>query len=126
MYQGQVDPRLGTISPTGWYAFYPSGRAESDTPPAWLELYDGSLTMVHGGTAYAALKYNDKPNSCRRTVQLIAPSGQTCFELELEDTRACTAFPDALWPDGTLVLQDATFATSCVLTWWPELARPAQ
>ena len=124
MYQGRANPDYGTISPSGWYAYYPSGQSGSEAAPAWLALYEGSLRMLPGSIGYAAIQYND-PNSCARTVLLIARSGRTCFKLDLADTGACTAFPDALWPDGTLVLQGDS-QSICKLQWWPGLARPAR
>src|SRR5207302_4845232 len=63
MYQGRANPDYGTISPSGWYAYYPSGQSGSEAAPAWLALYEGSLRMLPGSIGYAAIQYND-PNSC--------------------------------------------------------------
>jgi hypothetical protein len=126
MFQYQVPPSYGgTISPTGWYALYPSGEARAGSAPSWLQLYDGSLRLLAGGIGYAAATQQD-PSTCARTVLLVAPSGRTCFTLALSDTETCTAFPDAIWPDGTLVLQNADGRTTCLIQWWPGLGRPAQ
>ncbi|TMA24624.1 MAG: hypothetical protein E6J78_20065 [Deltaproteobacteria bacterium] len=125
MYQYQTDPSYGTISPTGWYAFYPSRQAATESPPSWLQLYDGSLRLLANGQGYAAIEPQG-PNSCARTVLLVAASGRTCFTLALEGADACNAFPDTLWPDGSLVLQNADGHSSCLISWWPGLARPAR
>lgn len=123
MYQGQVKPSQGIISPSRWYAFYPSGESGSHDVPGWLQAYRGSLRMLLGGVGYASLQYND-PKSCARTVLLSAPSGRACFKLDLAGSGSCAAFPDAIWPDGTLVVQgDAQ--SICKIWWWPGLARPA-
>jgi hypothetical protein len=127
MFQYQVDPRYGgTISPTGWYAYYPSGQAGSQPAPRRLKGYDGSLRLLSGGVGYAAAVQQD-PNTCARTMLLIAPSGRTCFTLAVEGTEVCkTGYPDAVWPDGTLVLQNSDGHTNCLMEWWPGLARPKQ
>ena len=123
MYQGQVGAGHCTVSPSGWYAYYPSGQSGPQAVPAWLSLYNGTLRLRADGMSYAGLQYND-PNSCARTVVLVAPSGRTCYRLELEGTGTCTARPDAIWPDGTLVVQDAAPPSNCQLQWWPGLAQP--
>ena len=108
----------GTISPSGWYAFYPSGQAGTTQAPAWLQSYDGSLQLLAGGTAYAALRHD--PDTCARTILLLAPSGATCFTLALEGSNLC-GFTDTISPDGTLLLQ-----FGCLIRWWPGLARIVQ
>jgi hypothetical protein len=116
MFQYQSDPRSGgSISPTGWYAFYPSGKAGWEVPPGWLQLYDGSLQALADGRGYAAV--DQEPNTCARTVLLVAPSGSTCYRLPLDDNEMCGVYP-VIWPDGTLVLQGG-----CVVRWWPGLVR---
>jgi hypothetical protein len=115
------------MSPSGWYASYssvpwwsPSNFAASATvlDRTWLEPYDGSLQLVAGGKAYAAAVQD--PNTCRRTVLLIAPSGRTCFRLAVEGSDLC-GWTGAISGDGTLVLQK-----DCEMRWWPGLARPGQ
>lgn len=124
MYHGQVATSQGMISPSGWYAFYPSGESGWKPPPQWLSPYRGTLRMLTGGAGYASLQYND-PNSCARTVLLSAPSGRACFKLDLAGTESCAALPDALWADGTLVVQGDS-QSICKIQWWPGLARPVQ
>jgi len=106
----------GTISPSGWYAFYPSGQGVTAEVPAWLRAYDGSLQLLAGGVAYAAVQQDS--TSCAQTIQLIAPSGMTCFTLAVESADLC-GMRNAIWPDGTLVLQ-----SGCAVSWWPRVARP--
>jgi hypothetical protein len=108
----------GTISPSGWYALYPSAEGPTVSVPSWLRQYDGSLQLLAGARGYAAT-YRD-PNTCARTIMLIAPSGRTCFSAPVEGSDNCD-LKDAISPDGTLVLQN-----NCQMHWWPGLARPAQ
>jgi hypothetical protein len=117
MFQVEARPESGgTISPTGWYAFYPTGQARAAVPPGWLQPYDGSLQLLAQANAYAALRRD--ANTCARNVLLVAPSGRTCFALPLDRSEICGG-KDAVAPDGTVVLQ-----RDCQLQWWPGLARP--
>ena len=128
MHQGQTPPSQGTISPSGWYAYYPSGVPGYMSAPGWLTSYHNGLSLLPGGVGYAAIQYNSMPGSCARTVVLVAPSGRACFELQLAATDSCTiAYVDTIWPDGTLVIQgdSPTPGDICRLDWWPGLARPA-
>ena len=114
MYQYQSSPRYGgTISPVGWYAYYPSGEATSQSPPDWLSLYDGSVQPLDNGRGYGAVTQD--PSTCDRTALLVAPSGRTCYTLPLGDNNNCGIYP-AISPDGTLLLQ-----TGCSARWWPGL-----
>jgi hypothetical protein len=106
----------GTISPVGWYAFYPSGQRPGRTIPDWVKLYDGSLQLLSDGSAYAAVRQS--PDSCRRTLLLIAPSGRTCYSLRVEAEEQLCDWSDSISPEGTLVLQNL-----CQLRWWPGVAR---
>ena len=85
---------------------------------SWLQPYDGSLRILAGGKGYAATRRD--PSTCARTVELIAPSGRTCFTLPLQGSELCGYWTDTIWPDGTFVLQHI-----CEHRWWPGLARPA-
>ena len=124
-YQYQASPTSnGSIAPTGWYARYASGESNTDPPPAWLQLYDGSLRLLAGGVGYAGIERD--PGTCTRTAFVVAPSGRTCFTLTLEDTNTCDAFPDAIWSDGTVVLQNSDGRSSCLMKWWPALIRLIQ
>jgi hypothetical protein len=124
MFHGQVDASTyhGSISPTGWYAHYASGQTGSDSAPAWLQLYSGYLRPLAGGLGYAE-PWRD-PGTCARTVTLVAPSGRACFTLAVDGTDACDNRSDEIWPDGTLVLQTGVPNNSCLIKWWPGLARP--
>ena len=108
----------GTISLTGWYAYYPSGQPPTVWAPSWLTQYDGPLQLIAPGRIYASTRRD--PRTCARVISLIAKSGETCFTLPVSGSDMCDA-RDALMPDGTLVLQD-----NCQLSWWPQLARPAK
>jgi hypothetical protein len=120
MFHAPASPGSGTLSPAGWYVTYPSGEGPDSQVPAWLQPYDGSLQMLSGAKAYAAIEHD--PGTCARTILLIAPSGTTCFKLPLEGSDVC-GVRDTVWPDGTLVLQP--FA-ACQLHWWPLLMRLAE
>jgi hypothetical protein len=120
LFEEQAPPGSGgIISPTGWYAAYPSGEARITSAPAWLQPYNGSLYMLADGKGYVATERD--PNTCARTIRLIAPSGRTCFALPLEGSSLCQTWQDIPWPDGTLVLE-----TFDEVHWWPGLARPAR
>ena len=106
----------GAVAPSGWYASYPSGEAEVSVAPQWVQQYDGSLQLIDGDAAFAAIQRD--PVTCTRTLQLISASGQLCFTLPLEGSDACSA-NHSIWPDGTLVLQNV-----CDFRWWPGIARP--
>lgn len=105
----------GTVSPSGWYAFYPSGEQRVAAPPAWLQSHNGSVQFVAERRAFVAT--SREAGSCARTALLMAPSGRTCFTASLEGSDLCEA-SDTIWPDGTLVLQNG-----CEVRWWPGLAR---
>jgi hypothetical protein len=104
----------GALSNSGWYAFYPSGLPGAVVPPAWLSSYDGSLTLVADGRAYAALRRD--PVSCARTVSLISLSGTTCYETALPDSALCGT-TDGIQADGTVIVQGG-----CPVRWWPQVA----
>lgn len=108
----------GTLSHSGWYAYYPSALAEVVQPPSWLSSYDGSLQLVAGGAAYAAIQRDAQ--SCARTVSLISSSGVTCNQLPVEGSDLCGT-GDTLQTDGTLIVRNV-----CRLRWWPQLARLMQ
>ena len=108
----------GTLSPAGWYAYYPSGQATVAAPPAWLDSYDGSLQLVAHGTAYAAVQRDAL--TCARKVSLISPSGVTCYQLPVSGSDLCGT-KDTLQSDGTLIIRSV-----CALRWWPQLARLVQ
>jgi hypothetical protein len=101
--------------PISYGEFRDSAAEGASQAPAWLQSYDGSLQLLAGGKAYVALQQD--PNTCARTIQLIAPSGTTCFTLALEGSNLC-GFTDAVWAEGSLVLQ-----LGCLIRWWPALAR---
>jgi hypothetical protein len=105
----------GTLSHSGWYAYYPTALAEVAQPPSWLSPYDGSLQLVAGGAAYAAIQRDAQ--TCARTVSLISPSGVTCHQLPVEGSDLCGT-GDLLQADGTLIVRSV-----CRLRWWPQLAR---
>jgi len=116
MFHAPATPGSGsTISPSGWYAFYPSGEGVTAEVPAWLHAYDGSLQLLTGGIAYAAVQRDS--TSCARAIDLIGPSGVTCFKLAVERSDVC-GVKDSIWSDGTLVLQ-----SGCGVKWWPRLAQ---
>jgi hypothetical protein len=104
----------GTLSNSGWYAFYPSGLPGPVVPPAWLSSYDGSLALVADGKAYAALRRD--PVTCARTVSLISLSGTTCYETSLPDSDLCGT-TDRIQADGTVIVQGG-----CPIRWWPQVA----
>jgi hypothetical protein len=109
----------GTISPTGWYAYYPSGQDTSQPVPQWLHTYDNnSANLIGGGSGYAAIRRD--PDACTLTALLIAPSGETCFALPLEGAQSCLA-NDWIARDGSVIIWDG-----CHMVWWPGLTRPAQ
>lgn len=110
-----LNPGTGTLSPSGWYAYYPSGHAGAVAPPAWLSNYDGSLALVANGQAYAALQRD--PTTCARTVSLISLSGTICYELSLPHSDVC-GVTDRIQADGTVILQ-----AGCPVRWWPQAAR---
>jgi hypothetical protein len=111
----------GTITPTGWYAYYPSGQSTAASPPAWLALYDGSLSLLRAG-GFAGIEYDDS-NSCARTLFIVASSGRRCFSLNLPDTETCTSRFDVISPDGTFVIENGADGSHvCTLRWWPGLA----
>src|SRR5207302_9900438 len=58
----------------GWYASYPSGSASAQAPPAWLSAYDDKLKHLPGAGAY--LTTTRDPGTCRRTAEIVGPSGQ--------------------------------------------------
>jgi hypothetical protein len=115
MYHGP-NSGPGTLSQQGWYAFYPSGQAAIEMPPVWLKAFDGTLQLVAGGAAYAALRRD--PQTCARTLLLVGDSGTPCYSLTVSGSEFCIA--DRLQPDGTLLLQ-----AGCAVRWWPQLARLA-
>lgn len=105
----------GTLSPSGWYVFYPTGSGLA-APPGWLSSYDGSLTLLANDQGYAALRRD--PTTCGRTLSLISLSGATCYETSLPDSDLCGTV-DRIQPDGTVIVQGA-----CPIRWWPQIARP--
>jgi hypothetical protein len=119
MFQNPADSSSGgTISPTGWYAYYPSGEGTPELVPAWLNAYQNiSVNLVGGGAAYAAIRRD--ATTCSLTAFLIAPSGETCFALPIEGAQSCVAV-DWIGRDGSLGTQDG-----CHVIWWPGLTRPA-
>jgi hypothetical protein len=115
----RANPTSGlSASPSGWYAWYPSGEARSVEAPSWMQQYDGSLELLTGGKAYAATRRD--PNTCGRSALIIALSGATCFTVQLAGSAICNS-TDAVWPDGTLVVESS--AANCERHWWPRLAR---
>jgi hypothetical protein len=108
--------RGGQISPSGWYARYPSGEPRTAPPPGFLQRYDGSLTALDNGAGYAAAVRN--PGSCGRTALLIAPSGRICFSLPVDGSDLCDS-KAAFFADGTFAVQ-----RGCELRFWPGLLRP--
>ena len=108
----------GVLSHSGWYGYYPSALAEVIQPPSWLAMYDGSLQLVAGGAAYAAIQRD--PQTCARTVSLISPSGVTCQQLAVDGSDLCGT-KDMLQNDGTLIV-----LAGCPVRWWPQLARLMQ
>lgn len=120
MFQYQMRRNSGgTVSPTGWYALYPSGKLPGASVPGWLQQYDGSLQLLTGATGYVGIRRD--PTTCARTVEVVGPSGQICFTLPVEGSALCDPWQDEIWPDGTLVLRNI-----CEHRWWPGLARPAK
>jgi hypothetical protein len=118
-FRGHLPPGSGgIISPAGWYALYQSGEGRITSAPGWLQQYYGPLQLISSGAGYATLLRD--PNTCARTIQLIAPSGRTCFTLRVQGSELC-GWNEDVWPDGTLVLQNV-----CQLRWWPGLARLRQ
>lgn len=116
-----VPASIGTVSPSGWYALYLPSVPGVSAPPGWLQAYDGSLQQLASGNGYAARTLDH--TTCARTISLIAPSGKACYALTVENTSICSLFPDTLWPDGTLIIQDANSTTkTCTVRWWPRLA----
>jgi hypothetical protein len=101
--------------PSGWYAFYPSGEPRVTRPPAWLEGYDGSIRLLHGGQAFGATRRDVA--TCARTVELVGASGKLCATLQLEGSDLCSK-NDVIAPDGTLVLEKQD---GCDVRWWPGL-----
>jgi hypothetical protein len=81
-------------------------------------MYDGSLQLVAGGAAYAAVQRD--PQTCARTVSLISPSGVTCHQLPVDGSDLCGT-GDMLQADGTLMVRNV-----CRLRWWPQIARLMQ
>lgn len=111
----------GTISPSGWYASFPSAQPGMESIPAWLQQYDGSLQLLPNRRGYAALRRD--ANSCKRTAVSISSSGSACFTLLLDASDGCDGWNQYLYQDGTLVLLDQQ---ACKYRWWPGLVRPSQ
>jgi hypothetical protein len=108
----------GTVSPAGWYVAYPSGEGRAVAPPAWLQPYGNALRPLADSRGYASTERD--PNTCERTVFMIAPSGRKCFALPLQASSLCDTWTDGIWPDGTVIVE-----TLDQVHWWPGLARPA-
>jgi len=124
-YQAQVPTTSGgSISPTGWYALYPSSEARTTPVADWLQSQSGSMQLLAGGNGYAAVRRD--PKTCARTIELIAASGRRCFMLPVDGSAVCDTATDgkstdAIFPDGTFVLQ-----RGCEHRWWPRIAQPAR
>lgn len=118
MFQYQIRPNAGgTVSPTGWYALYPSAQPLTAQVPNWLREHDGALLRLAGATTgYVGVRRD--PNTCARTLEVVGPSGQTCFTLAVEGSELCDPWQETVWPDGTLLLRNI-----CDHRWWPGIAR---
>ena len=113
-FHAQTDSNAGTVSPTGWYAFYPSAESTIQITPSWLASYDGSLQLLQGSRGYGVLQRDFA--TCARTILLLSVSGKACFSLPIAGSNVCNA-ADSITPDGTVVLEG-----SCRFRWWPRLA----
>jgi hypothetical protein len=108
---------FSAISPSGWYARYPSGSGASSPPPAWLLDRDVPLKLLSGDRAYLDTRRDSV--TCARTAEILGPEGQVCATLALDGSDGCSA-ADQISFDGTLVLHELG---SCSLRWWPGLGR---
>jgi hypothetical protein len=108
----------GTISETGWYAFYAAGVPARQAAPAWLKAYDGSIQLLSTAAGYAAIRRD--ASTCSRTIDFVGPKGGVCFSVPIDTSDSCSGWTDSLWPDGTLTSQNG-----CQVRWWPGLAKPS-
>jgi hypothetical protein len=95
-----------------WVATIPSGKAQVDPAPAFLQAKKDAR-IVLGGKAYAMIP---DPGTAG-TVDVVAAGGQSCGAL----TATTAADALSLGKDGTLI--DSTGADACTLTYYPQVLK---
>lgn len=117
-----------------WLVTLPSGVALQQPAPPWLTARpDTNLTIVRGGTAYAATPWAANVSPCTQQVEVLSPSGNSCGTQQYAvDGEACTTRELRVGLDGTVLQMlpadrettpPGTDLRSCTLRFWPAALR---
>jgi hypothetical protein len=94
---------------------FASGSTTAQSAPAFIAP-SRNVAIVRGGRAYASVAIPGYGAESYDTIELYAPSGRKCGELQFPGTRALS-----IGRDGTVISLGPT--SYCEASWWPQLLR---